>query len=76
MWTTGYASTDSIRVNSEREGAAEVREWYVPRDKKRWVIGFDLFDAVMFLFLAFLISILILGIISTILARFQKSDAT
>jgi hypothetical protein len=75
MWTTGgYGSIDNVRVNSDREGAADVSEWYVPRDKKRWVIGFDLADAVFFLWMTAVIIFLILAIISTVLARFQKSN--
>lgn len=75
MWTpAGYASVDNIRVNSDREGAADVREWYVPRDKKRWVLGFDLSDAVFFLFMGFWIIWSIFGIILIVWARFQKSD--
>jgi hypothetical protein len=74
MWTTGGYLGENVRVNSDREGAANVQQWYVSRDDKRWVVGFDGLDIGFFLILAACILFLILGIISTILQRSERSD--
>ncbi len=63
MWTTGGYLGENVRVNSDREGAANVRQWYVSREENRWVIGFGLTEVVFFFYMALVVALFSLGLL-------------
>ena len=64
MWSKGNWSSDDVRVISN-EGETDVRQWYVSRDKSRWVIGFNLTDVVFWSFIAICLLGLVISIVMT-----------
>ncbi len=79
-WTTNWPITlqHDVRVVSD-EGAANVRQWYVSRDERRWVIGFGPTEIVFFSLMAVCVFLLLLGLVANMLespAEAQKDAKT
>ena len=54
------SDVSDVRVVSD-EGAANVRDWYVSRDKNRWAIGFGPTEIVFFSFIALVVMLWLFG---------------
>jgi hypothetical protein len=72
MWTT--IPREGIRVVSDA-GAANVRDWYVSRDEKRWVIGFGWPEVLLFGWLGLVACFMAIGLVANAIDSKPKRTA-